>query len=223
MADSKKLVWDAVGKHKFETGVSKGVLYPESATVVGTYDKGVPWNGLTTVTESPSGAELTTLYADGIEYLNLLSAEKWEGTIEAYTYPDEFCACDGSASIVPGVVVHQQTRKRFAFSYQTVVGNDSNPSAGYKIHIIYECMAQPAERAHATVNDTPEAMTMSWSVKATPVDITGFKPSASIELDSTVIAADKMAAIEDKLYGNDTVDAAVLLPNEIATLVGAAG
>lgn len=217
------IVFDAVGKHKFETGVSKGVLYPASSTVVGTYDKGVAWNGLTAVTESPSGAELTTLYADGIEYLNLLSAEKWEGTIEAYTYPDEFAACDGSASLVPGVSIRQQDRKAFALCYQTIVGNDSNPSAGYKIHIVYGCLAQPTEQAHNTINETPEAMTMSWSVKATPVGVTGHKPSATVCIDSTVVTAAKMALLEAKLYGGTDTDPTVLLPEEIATLVGAAG
>ena len=217
------IVFDAAGKHNFETGVSKGVLYPASSTVAGTYDKGVAWNGLTAVTESPSGAELTTLYADGIEYLNLLSAEKWEGTIEAYTYPDEFAACDGSAPLVSGVTIRQQDRKAFALCYQTVVGNDSNASAGYKIHIVYGCMAQPAEQAHNTINETPEAMTMSWSVKATPVGVAGHKPSATVCIDSTVVDAAKMASLEAKLYGDGTNEPTILLPDEIATLVGAAG
>jgi hypothetical protein len=218
-----KLVWDESGKRLYETGVSKGVLFPMSEA--GTYDKGVAWNGLTTVTESPSGAEASAIYADNIKYLNLMSAEEWEGSIEAYTYPDEFAACDGSAEVAVGVSIGQQTRKEFAFCYQTKIGNDADPNAGYKIHIIYGCLAAPSERSHATVNDSPEAMTLSWDVKSTPVSVDGYKPTATVVIDSTKVDAAKLKALEDKLYGTgDTsgaTDSTLLLPNEIVALVGA--
>ena len=218
-----KLVWDESGKRLYETGVSKGVLFPMSNA--GTYDKGVAWNGLTTVTESPSGAEASAIYADNIKYLNLMSAEEWEGSIEAYTYPDEFAACDGSAEVAVGVSIGQQTRKEFAFCYQTKIGNDADPNAGYKIHIIYGCLAAPSERSHATVNDSPEAMTLSWDVKSTPVSVDGYKPTATVVIDSTKVDAAKLKTLEDKLYGtgetSGTTDSTLLLPNEIVALVGA--
>ena len=218
-----KLVWDESGKRLYETGVSKGVLFPMSKA--GTYDKGVAWNGLTTVTESPSGAEASAIYADNIKYLNLMSAEEWEGSIEAYTYPDEFAACDGSAEVAVGVSIGQQTRKEFAFCYQTKIGNDADPNAGYKIHIIYGCLAAPSERSHATVNDSPEAMTLSWDVKSTPVSVDGYKPTATVVIDSTKVDAAKLKTLEDKLYGtgetSGTTDSTLLLPNEIVALVGA--
>ena len=221
-----KLVWDESGKRLYETGVSKGVLFPMSNA--GTYGKGVAWNGLTTVTESPSGAEASAIYADNIKYLNLMSAEEWEGSIEAYTYPDEFAACDGSAEVAVGVSIGQQTRKEFAFCYQTKIGNDADPNAGYKIHIIYGCLAAPSERSHATVNDSPEAMTLSWDVKSTPVSVDGYKPTATVVIDSTKVDAAKLKALEDKLYGtgetgetSGTTDSILLLPNEIVALVGA--
>jgi hypothetical protein len=177
------------------------------------------------VTESPSGAEASAIYADNIKYLNLMSAEEWEGSIEAYTYPDEFAACDGSAEVAVGVSIGQQTRKEFAFCYQTKIGNDADPNAGYKIHIIYGCLAAPSERSHATVNDSPEAMTLSWDVKSTPVSVDGYKPTATVVIDSTKVDAAKLKALEDKLYGTgDTsgaTDSTLLLPNEIVALVGA--
>lgn len=215
-----KLVWDKSGEHFYETGVSHGVLYPMSETP-GTYDKGVAWNGLSSVTESPSGAEVSAIYADNIKYLNLMSAEEFEGTIEAYTYPDEFKVCDGSADLADGVVIGQQNRRTFAFCYQTKVGNDLNPELGYKIHIIYGALAQPSERAYETVNDSPEAITFSWEISTTPVDVAGFKPTAHIEIDSTKVGAEKMAKVEAKLYGDASEEPTLLLPDEILALVKA--
>lgn len=220
-----KLVWDKAGEHIYETGVSKGVLYVMSDTP-GTYEKGVAWNGLSSVSESPTGAEVSAIYADNIKYLNLMSREEFEGSIEAYTYPDEFMACDGSASPegAAGLVIGQQNRKTFAFCYQTKVGNDLNPEAGYKIHIIYGALASPSERSYETVNDSPEAMTFSWDITTTPVAVTGFKPTAHIELDSTKISAEKLAKVEAKLYGTDepTGEPTLLMPDEIVALLKAA-
>lgn len=215
-----KLVWDKAGEHTYETGVSHGVLYPMSDTP-GTYDKGVAWNGLSTVTESPSGAEVSAIYADNIKYLNLMSAEEFEGTIEAYTYPDEFMQCDGSASLADGLTVGQQNRKTFAFSYQTKVGNDLNPDAGYKIHIIYGALASPSERSYETINDSPDAISFSWDITTTPVEVTGFKPTAHLEIDSTKVKdKTKLAAVEAKLYGDDTTGTPTLLmPDAILALL----
>lgn len=220
-----KLVWDEAGKHIYETGVSKGVLYVMSDTP-GTYGKGVAWNGLSSVSESPTGAEVSAIYADNIKYLNLMSREEFEGSIEAYTYPDEFMACDGSASPedANGFVIGQQDRKTFAFCYQTKVGNDLNPEAGYKIHIIYGALASPSERSYETVNDSPEAMTFSWDITTTPVAVTGFKPTAHVELDSTKIDKTKLAKIEAKLYGTDepSGEPTLLMPDEIISMLKAA-
>lgn len=220
-----KLDWDEAGKHIYETGVSKGVLYVMSDTP-GTYGKGVAWNGLSSVSESPTGAEVSAIYADNIKYLNLMSREEFEGSIEAYTYPDEFMACDGSASPedANGFVIGQQDRKTFAFCYQTKVGNDLNPEAGYKIHIIYGALASPSERSYETVNDSPEAMTFSWDITTTPVAVTGFKPTAHVELDSTKIEKTKLAKIEAKLYGTNepSGDPTLLMPDEIIGILKAA-
>jgi hypothetical protein len=220
-----KLVWDEAGKHVYETGVSKGVLYVMSDTP-GTYEKGVAWNGLSSVSESPTGAEVSAIYADNIKYLNLMSREEFEGSIEAYTYPDEFMACDGSASPedAKGFVVGQQDRKTFAFCYQTKIGNDLNPEAGYKIHIIYGALASPSERSYETVNDSPEAMTFSWDITTTPVAVTGFKPTAHVELDSTKIDKTKLEKIEAKLYGTDepSGEPTLLMPDEIINMLKAA-
>lgn len=215
-----KLVWDKAGEHIYETGVSKGVLYVMSDTP-GTYGKGVAWNGLSSVSESPTGAEVSAIYADNIKYLNLMSREEFEGSIEAYTYPDEFMACDGSASLAKGFTVGQQNRKTFAFCYQTKVGNDLDPEAGYKIHIVYGALASPSERSYETVNDSPEAMTFSWDITTTPVEVTGFKPTAHIELDSTKVPAAKLAKVEAKLYGSEepSGDPTLLMPDEILALV----
>ena len=212
-----KLVWDQTGERKYETGVNKGVLYPFTNKAYGT---GVAWNGLTQVTESPSGAEPTALYADNIKYLNLLSAEEFGATIEAYTYPDEFAECNGEADLATGVQIGQQTRKPFGLSYQTKIGNDQDADAGYKIHIIYGALAAPSEKAYATVNDSPEAITFSWEVSTTPVEVEGFKPTASLVIDSTKVDPAKLKALEDYLYGTENAEAALPLPNKVLELVG---
>ena len=212
-----KLVWDKTGDRFYETGVNKGVLYPQEG---GLYPKGVAWNGLTAVTESPSGAEATPLYADNIKYLNLMSAEEFGATIEAYTYPDEFAVCNGEKSLAEGVTIGQQARKAFGMSYVTKVGNDLDPEAGYKIHIIYGALAAPSEKAYATINDSPEAITFSWEITTTPVEVTGSKPTATVVVDSTKVAADKLTALEAILYGSESEEARLPLPDEIAELVG---
>lgn len=215
-----KLVWDETGKRLYETGVSQGVLYPQSG---GTYPQGVAWNGLTAVTESPSGAEATPLYADNIKYLNLFSAEEFGATIEAYTYPDEFMACDGSAQIAKGAYIGQQNRKQFGMCYKTLLGNDVDANDhGYKLHIIYGAMASPSEKAYATVNDSPEAITFSWEITTTPVNVTGYEPTASIVIDSTKCDPLKLAELEEILYGGEEEAARLPLPDEIVTVLGAA-
>lgn len=217
-----KLVWDATGARKYETGVRNGVLYVMGEG--GTYPKGVAWNGLTAVTESPSGAEATALYADDTKYLNLISAEEFGATIEAYTYPDEFAECDGSATLAAGVTIGQQPRKTFGMSYRTVYGNDvDNESYGYKLHLIYGAVAAPSEKAYATINDSPEAITFSWEVKTTPVNVTGHKPTASLTIDSTKVDKAKLTKIEEILYGKDEVEARLPLPDEIIQILQAAG
>lgn len=216
-----KLVWDQTGERLYETGVRNGVLYIPTA---GVYSKGVAWNGLTAVTESPSGAEATPLYADDIKYLNLMSTEEFGATIEAYTYPDEFAECDGSAALVDGVYIGQQARKTFGLCYRTTLGNDVDGNDyGYKLHIIYGCLAAPSEKGYATINDSPEAITFSWEVTTTPVNVTGAKPTASITIDSTKADAAKLAALEDILYGDKSEEARLPLPDEIKTLMTAAG
>lgn len=212
-----KLVWDQTGERLYETGVSKGVLYPQATG--GTYPTGVSWNGLTAVTESPSGAEATPLYADNIKYLNLMSAEEFGATIEAYTYPDEFGACNGEAELVKGVSIGQQARKAFGMSYQTKVGNDVDSEAGYKIHLIYGALAAPSEKAYATVNDSPEAITFSWEVTTTPVEVTGFKPTATLVVDSTKVEAEKLTALEAILYGSEDKEARLPLPDEVLGII----
>ena len=213
-----KLVWDESGKRVYETGVRNGVLYVQGES--GSYEKGVAWNGLTAVTESPSGAEPTALYADDIKYLELFSAEEFGATIEAYTYPEEFEACDGSASLGKGVTIGQQDRKAFGLCYRTVVGNDVKGNEhGYKLHLVYGAKAKPSEKAYATVNDSPEAVTFSWEVTTTPVNVAGFKPTASVTIDSTKIDADKLKAIEDKLYGTQDQEPALLMPDEIKQII----
>lgn len=213
-----KLVWDQTGERYYETGVKQGVLYPMQEG--GTYTKGVAWNGLTAVTESPSGAEATALYADDIKYLNLLSTEEFGCTIEAYTYPDEFAECDGSASLAVGVNIGQQKRKTFGLCYRTVLGNDvDNNDYAYKLHLVYGCLASPSEKAYSTINDSPDAITFSWEVTTTPVAVTGFKPTACITIDSTKANAEKLTALEAILYGDGETEARLPLPNEIATLM----
>lgn len=212
-----KLVWDQSGQRIYETGVKMGVLYVQNAD--GTYPKGVAWNGLTAVNETPSGAEATPLYADDTKYLELRSAEEFGATIEAYTYPEEFEACDGSAELAPGVKVGQQARNAFGLCYRTIVGNDiKNNDFGYKLHLIYGATAAPSEKAYATVNDSPEAVTFSWEVSCTPVEVPGFKPSACITIDSTKVDAEKLAALEAKLYGSDEEEAMLPLPTELAEM-----
>lgn len=218
-----KLVWDKTGERLYETGVKHGVLYVQEG---GIYPKGVAWNGLTAVTESPSGAEATPLYADDIKYLNLMSAEEFGATIEAYTYPDEFMACNGEAELVGGVNIGQQTRKTFGMCYRTTVGNDVDGNAhGYKLHMIYGALAAPSEKAYATINDSPEAITFSWEVSTTPVAVEGFTPTSYVVIDSTKADKEKLAALEAVLYGSESEEARLPLPDEIKTLMtgGAAG
>lgn len=218
---TQRLTWDDAGKRLYETGVKQGVLYPQDDN--GAYPKGVAWNGLTAVTESPEGAEPTPLYADDIKYLNLLSTEEFKATVEAYTYPDEFAECDGSGSLVEGVTIGQQDRKTFGLSYRTSLGNDVKGNEyGYKLHIVYGCLAAPSEKAYATVNDSPEAITFSWEVSTTPVNVTGFKPTASLVLDSVKLGVAKMKAIEDVLYGSSAAEARLPLPDEIKSIIESA-
>ena len=215
-----KITWDNTGERFYETGVKNGVLYPIQTG--GVYSKGVAWNGLTAVTESPSGAEATALYADDIKYLNLLSNEEFGATIEAYTYPDEFAECDGSAALTTGVMIGQQKRKTFGLCYKTTLGNDVDGNDyGYKLHLIYGCLAAPSEKAYATINDSPEAITFSWEVTTTPVNVTGFKPTSQITIDSTKADETKLAALEAVLYGSETEEARLPLPDEVADLMGA--
>lgn len=216
-----KIVWDESGKRLYETGVKNGVLYIQDET--GAYNKGVAWNGLTAVTESPSGAEATPLYADDIKYLELFSAEEFGATIEAYTYPEEFEACDGSASLGKGVTIGQQDRKTFGLCYRTVLGNDVKSNEyGYKLHLIYGAKAAPSEKGYQTINDSPEAITFSWEVTTTPVNVAGFKPTASVTIDSTKIDAAKLKTIEDMLYGTESVEAKLPLPDELKTILAGA-
>lgn len=219
-----KLVWDKTGDRLYETGVKNGVLYIPTA---GIYSKGVAWNGLTAVTESPSGAEATALYADDTKYLSLMSTEEFGATIEAYTYPDEFAACDGSAELADGVMIGQQKRSTFGLCYKTTIGNDTEGNDhGYKLHIIYGALAKPSERAYTTINDSPEAITFSWEITTTPVNVTGAKPTASLVIDSTKADPSKLAALEDILYGKDGEpgnEPRLPLPDEIKTLMTAAG
>ena len=216
-----KIVWDKTGERLYETGVDHGVLYPVQED--GTYSLGVAWNGLTAITESPSGAEATPLFADNIKYLNMVSAEDFGCTIEAYTYPDEFAECDGSATIATGVNIGQQARKTFGLCYRTIVGNDVESNGyGYKLHLLYGCLAAPSEKSYTSVNDSPEAITFSWEVSATPVNVTGHKPTACLTIDSTKVAAEKMAAIEEALYGSTSAEPKMLMPDEIVAIINAA-
>lgn len=213
-----KIIWDKAGEHFYETGVDRGVLYP---TLNGKYQSGVAWNGLTSVSESPSGAESTAQYADNIKYLNLISAEEFGATVEAFTYPDEFAVCDGSAEPVPGVMIGQQARRPFGLSYRTLLGNDlAGTEYGYKIHLIYGATAAPSERAYATVNDSPEAITFSWSITTTPVEVPGYKPTASLTIDSTKVSADTLAKLEDILYGSADAEPRLPMPEEVFELIG---
>ena len=211
-----KIVWDDAGKRVYETGVKQGVLYVKEGDK---YGKGVAWNGLTAVTESPSGAEASPLYADDIKYLELRSAEEFGATVEAYTYPDEFAVCDGSAEIAPGVMAGQQKRSAFGLVYTTTLGNDTDGNDhGYKIHLIYGATAAPSEKAYASINDSPEAITFSWELTTTPVAVAGLKPTACLTIDSTKVDKTKLAALEAKLYGSESEEPALPLPDEVATI-----
>lgn len=219
------LTWDGTGQRKYENGVNHGVLYPQTN---GAYPLGVAWNGLTAVTESPDGAEPTDLWADNIKYASMRSAETFGGTIEAYTYPDEWMECDGSAELSDGVVIGQQARKPFGLCYRTEIGTDANPEAGYKLHLVYGATASPSERAYETINDSPDAITFSWEFETTPTNVTGHKATALLTIDSTKLTAAKMTAIESVLYGtaasgNDAaVDPRLPLPDEVASIIAAA-
>lgn len=225
-----KLVWDQTGERFYETGVDHGVVYPISS--LGVYSPGVAWNGLTAVIESPSGAEATDLYADNIKYLSMRSAETFGATVEAYTYPDEFAECDGSAQLAEGVMIGQQSRKVFGLCYRTVIGNDvDGQDHGYKLHLIYGATASPSEKAYSTINDSPEAITFSWELSTTPVNVTGLKPTASITIDSTKADPTCLAALEEILYGKDGTgdpetggtEPRLPLPDEVKTVMTAAG
>ena len=217
-----RLVWDKIGERFYETGVKKGVVYPQADD--GSYPKGAAWNGLTAVTESPSGAEATALYANDSKYLNLMSNEEFGGTIEAYTYPDEFAPCNGSVEAAPGINLGQQPRKQFGLCYRTGLGNDTEGyDYGYKLHLVYNALAAPSESAYQTVNDSPETVTFSWEFSTTPVDVTNYKPVAHLEIDSTKVDDKKLKELEDILYGKDPTsegvsdgkDARLPMPNEI--------
>ena len=218
-----RLEWDKTGEHLYETGVDHGVLYFPDQT--GAYKNGVAWNGLISVSESPSGAEATGQYADNIKYLNLISAEEFGATVEAYTYPEEFEACNGNKELVDntGVYVGQQSRSVFGFCYRTMIGNDTDgQDHGYKLHLVYGCQVSPSEKAYQTINDSPEALTFSWELSTTPVNVTGKKPTALLVIDSTKIDSTKLTKIEAKLYGDESSTGAVLpTPDEIAEILNA--
>ena len=213
-----KLKWDQTGERLYETGVDKVVLFPMEST--GQYGAGVAWNGITAVNESPSGAEPTALYANNGKYLNLISNEDFAATIEAYTYPDEFEECDGSKEIAPGVVIGQQKRKVFGLAYRSLIGNDVDGNDhGYKLHLVYGCLAAPSENNHSTVNDSPEAGTMSWSVSTTPVEVADAKPTATVTIDSTKADKTKLKKLEDMLYGTEQAESKLPLPAEVIPLM----
>lgn len=218
-----KIVWDQAGKRFYETGAKNAVLYPQDAN--GAYPLGVPWNGLISVSESPSGAEPTPLYADDMKYLQLFSNEEFAATIEAYTYPDEFAECDGSGDLATGITIGQQTRKAFGLCYKTTLGNDIDGNdLGYKLHLIYGAMAAPSEKAYNSINDSPEAITFSWGITTVPVAVSGFKPTASLVIDSTKVAAEDLATLEAALFGTDGTPGTapyLPLPDAIVALLAA--
>lgn len=211
-----ELVWDAAGEKRYETGLSKGVLYVMGDS---SYNEGVPWNGLISVSENPEGAEPNDLYADDIKYATLRSAETFGATVEAYTYPDEFAECDGSAELKPGITIGQQSRKTFAFSYVTQVGSDAGETDNYNLHIVYGCTASPSQKQYQTINDSPEAITFSWEIDSIPVNVTGHKPTATVVINSKKVGSANMKKITDKLYGTASGKAEVLLPDAIAALI----
>lgn len=213
-----KIKWDETGEKIYETGVKNGVLYLPNET--GVYAKGVAWNGLTAVTESPSGAESTPLYADDIKYVELFSAEEFGATLECYTYPDEFAECDGSAEVTPGVIIGQQNRKTFGLCYRTTLGNDVKGNEyGYKLHLIYGAKAAPSEKSYSTINDSPEAITFSYEITTTPVNVTGHKPTASLTINSTKVDPTKLQQLEAMLYGAESTEAKLPLPDEVINLL----
>lgn len=220
-----RLEWDKIGERYYETGVDRGVLYPyKTVDSVAGYQAGVAWNGLTAVNENPSGAESTALYADNIKYLNLISNEEFGATIEAYTYPDEFAECDGSAEMTTGVIIHQQKRIPFGFSYRTKIGNDIDGSDhGYKIHLVYNALAAPSSRSNSSINDSPDAVTLSWEVTTTPITVPGWKPTAHLEIDSTKVSAAAIQALEDVIYGNEVNAPRLPLPAEVASIISGGG
>ena len=218
---SKKIVWDAAGDKRYERGVSKGVLFPTKTD--GSYDIGVAWNGLTNVNESPDGGEATDMWADNIKYGTLRSVETHKGSIEAYTYPDEFAECDGNAEPVPGLRLGQQTRKPFGFSYRTEIGSDSNPELGYKIHLVYGATASPSEKTHETVNDSSDISPISWDYETVPVAVDGYKPVAHLEIDSTKVDPTKLVKLEAKLYGSETEDPQLPMPAEVISMLNTTG
>ena len=212
-----KLVWDEIGKKLYETGVRQGVLYVQS--LLGLYPKGVAWNGLTSISEKPSGAESNPKYADDIKYVDIQSAEQFGGTVEAFMCPDEFAACDGSVELVPGVMIGQQTRKAFGMCYKTAIGNDTEGyDHGYKLHLVYGAKAAPSEKGYSSVNESPDAMTLSYELTTTPVAVTGHKPTSQMIINSTLVDAAKLAALEDILYGTDVADPRLPLPDEVYAL-----
>lgn len=214
-----KLIWDKVGERFYETGVSNCALYVYD-DVAQDFGAGVAWNGITSITETPSGAEANAIYADNIKYLSLLSAEEFGASIEAYTYPEQFEECDGSAAIAPGVMIGQQARKKFCLAYKTIKGNDiQNDSYGYKLHLIYNCNAAPSERAYSTINDSPEAIAFSWEISTTPVAVTGHKPTSILTIDSAKVDAGKLASVEEALFGGDAEEAKILMPDEVLALL----
>ena len=218
-----KLIWDAVGEHLYETGTDHGVLYPQAAD--GSYPAGYAWNGLTGVEENPEGAEANAIWADNIKYLNLISAEEWKGTIKAYTYPDEFAECDGSATTVAGVKIGQQARKPFGFCYRSKIGNDTEgEDHGYKLHLLYGLTAQPSDRSYETIDDDPDAIELSWECSSVPVNVPGYKPTSSLEIDSTQFDTTEkkalLTALENKLFGTDSAEPFLPLPMEVFTTLG---
>lgn len=213
-----KLEWDKTGERFYETGVDHGVLYVYDSDNKA-YGNGVAWNGLTAVNENPEGADLQEWWADNIKYASMRAAENYKATIEAYMYPDEFGICNGEASLVKGVTIGLQTRRNFCFAYRTSIGNDVDPEAGYKIHVIYNCTVAPSSKSHATVNDSPDAQSLSWEMSSVPVNVTGHKATSTFEVDSTKVTAAQLKKIEDQLFGTDTTDAAVLMPDELIALL----
>lgn len=217
-----KIVWDRIEDRRYENGVDHGVLYPMDF-MTGKYEKGVAWNGVTGITQKPDGADATAKYADNTKYLNLRAKEDFGVSITAFTYPDEFAECDGSAEVATGVTISQQTRKTFGLAYRTIIGSYSNPDAGYKLHLVYGCTASPSEKGYKTESNDPDAIEFSWDVKTVPVEVPNYKPTAHLEIDSTRTDAAKLKALEDKLFGTDDTEPTLLMPAEVIELLGTQG